>query len=54
MRKIFSLFLLVVLSLSITSCASKNVLLFLNWGEHIDEAMIEEFEKASDRAKNED
>ena len=45
MRKIFNLFLLVVLSLSITSCASKNVLLFLNWGEYIDEAMIEEFEK---------
>ena len=45
MRKIFNLFLLVVLSLSITSCASKNVLLFLNWGEYIDEAMLEEFEK---------
>ena len=45
MRKIFNLFLLVVLSISITSCASKNVLLFLNWGEYIDEAMIEEFEK---------
>lgn len=45
MRKIFSLFLLVVLSLSITSCAGKNVLLFLNWGEYVDEAMLEEFEK---------
>ena len=45
MRKFLNLFLLLVLVLSFTSCAKKDILLFLNWGEYIDEAMIEEFEK---------
>ena len=45
MRKIYNLFLLALLVICFTSCASKDILLFLNWGEYIDEAMIEEFEK---------
>lgn len=45
MRKIVNLFLLFIIVISFSSCAGKNVLLFLNWGEYIDEAMLEEFEK---------
>lgn len=45
MRKIVNLFLLAIIVISFTSCASKDILLFLNWGEYIDESMVEEFEK---------
>ena len=45
MRKIYNLFLLTLLVVCFTSCASKDILLFLNWGEYIDESMVEEFEK---------
>lgn len=46
MRKKISLCLLFCFFLlTLCSCRSGNVLLFLNWGEYIDEAMIEEFEK---------
>ena len=43
--KILTLCLLLILSLSISSCGNRNVLLFLNWGEYIDEALLEAFEK---------
>lgn len=29
----------------LSSCQNRNVLLFLNWGEYVDEAMLEEFER---------
>ena len=45
MRKIVNLFLLLVIAISFSSCRSKDILLFLNWGEYIDESMLEEFEK---------
>ena len=45
MRKIYNLFLLALLVVCFSSCAAKDILLFLNWGEYIDESMIEEFEK---------
>ncbi len=46
MRKRISLcFVLVFFLLTVCSCQRKNILLFLNWGEYVDEAMIEEFEK---------
>ena len=45
MRKIVNLFLLALLVVVFSSCSGKDVLLFLNWGEYIDEAMITEFEK---------
>ena len=37
---VFAFFLL-----CLCSCQRKNILLFLNWGEYVDENMIEEFEK---------
>ena len=47
MRKRISLCLLVILTiLFLSSCQKRNVLLFLNWGEYVDETMLEEFEKA--------
>ncbi|MDE7161248.1 MAG: extracellular solute-binding protein [Anaeroplasmataceae bacterium] len=46
MRKRISLcFVFVFFLLTVCSCQRKNILLFLNWGEYVDEAMIEEFEK---------
>ncbi len=45
MRKRISFMFLLFLSIAaLTSCTRREVLLFLNWGEYIDEAMIEEFE----------
>lgn len=45
MKRIASL-LLIMLTVSIlTSCTNKNTLLFLNWGEYIDESLIESFEE---------
>lgn len=43
-RKISALFLAMLTALTLSSCGSKNVLLFLNWGEYIDETLIEDFE----------
>lgn len=43
--KILTLCLLLILVFSISSCARRNVLLFLNWGEYIDETLIEAFEE---------
>lgn len=46
MRKRISFcILLVFICLFFSSCRSRNVLLFLNWGEYIDEDVISEFEK---------
>ena len=44
-RRISSLILLVVFLLAASSCSNRQVLLFLNWGEYIDESLIEAFEK---------
>lgn len=46
MRKRISLYVLFAFFvLCLCSCQRKNILLFLNWGEYVDESMIEEFEK---------
>lgn len=45
MKKILSLILLLFLSITITGCSEKNILLFLNWGEYIDEELLEKFEE---------
>lgn len=44
-RKISSLILSILLVLTITSCAGREKLLFLNWGEYIDEDLITAFEQ---------
>lgn len=44
-KKISICFLIICFSFLLGSCQRRNVLLFLNWGEYIDEAMLEEFEK---------
>jgi spermidine/putrescine-binding protein len=45
MKKIFSLLLLLTLIITLSGCSDKNVLLFLNWGEYIDEELLEKFEE---------
>lgn len=44
-NKLLTLALLFVLAISISSCSKRNVLLFLNWGEYIDEELLEAFEE---------
>ncbi len=44
-KRISFCFLIALLLVICSSCQSRNVLLFLNWGEYIDEEMLEEFEK---------
>lgn len=44
-KKISLLFLFVFIALIMSSCGKRTTLLFLNWGEYVDEAMIEEFEQ---------
>ena len=44
-KKISICFLIICFSFLLGSCQRRNVLLFLNWGEYIDETMLEEFEK---------
>ena len=44
-KRFLSFIASIMLLLAITSCGSKPVLLFLNWGEYIDEDMISAFEK---------
>lgn len=44
-KKLISLLCLLIVFLSLASCGGRNVLLFLNWGEYIDEELIELFEK---------
>lgn len=43
-RRISCLFLLSTILLLGVSCSNRDVLLFLNWGEYIDESLLEEFE----------
>ena len=45
-KKLTSLFLIIscALVITLTSCSRDDVLLFLNWGEYIDEELIEAFE----------
>ncbi len=43
-RKISFVLLALLLVLTISSCGNKNVLLFLNWGEYIDETLLDDFE----------
>ena len=44
MKRISSFILSILLLLSLASCGSKDTLLFLNWGEYIDEELISAFE----------
>ena len=44
-KRLISLFLIFISILGLTSCGPNNVLLFLNWGEYIDETLITEFEE---------
>ncbi len=44
-RKLSSLLLIMIFILAMTSCSNRRVLLFLNWGEYIDESLLEAFEK---------
>lgn len=44
-KKISICFLFVCLLTLFASCQRRNVLLFLNWGEYVDETMLEEFER---------
>lgn len=44
-RRMVSLLVALLLVLSLASCGGRNILLFLNWGEYIDEALIEKFEE---------
>ena len=39
-RRISALFLVLLTALTLSSCGSKDVLLFLNWGEYIDESLL--------------
>ena len=34
-----------ILVFSLASCGNRNILLFLNWGEYIDETLLEAFEE---------
>lgn len=43
-RKVINLMLLCLFIFSLSSCSNRQVLLFLNWGEYIDETLIEAFE----------
>lgn len=45
MRRRINLFYIFLALLVLVSCRSKEILLFLNWGEYIDEEMIAEFEE---------
>lgn len=40
-----SLFVALMLMFTLASCKGRNILLFLNWGEYIDESLIEIFEE---------
>lgn len=44
-RKSISLFLIALLVLVLSSCGGRRTLLFLNWGEYIDEELLSEFER---------
>jgi spermidine/putrescine-binding protein len=37
--------MLLTMIVTISGCSSKNILLFLNWGEYIDEELLEKFEE---------
>ncbi|MDE7213432.1 MAG: hypothetical protein K2N42_02515, partial [Anaeroplasmataceae bacterium] len=43
-KRISFVFLSLFFLLALCSCQSRRVLLFLNWGEYVDEEMLEEFE----------
>ncbi len=43
-RRISLLLISLFLLLTTSSCGGRNVLLFLNWGEYVDETLLEEFE----------
>ncbi len=44
-RRLSSLLMIFVLVFSLASCGNRNILLFLNWGEYIDETLLEAFEE---------
>ena len=44
-KKLFSLISLALVALSFSSCSGRQTLLFLNWGEYIDEELITAFEE---------
>ena len=45
MKKILMVFLLLVTSISISGCRRGNILLLLNWGEYINDEIVEIFEE---------
>ena len=44
-KRISSLLLIIFLGVCLASCSNRQILLFLNWGEYIDESLIEAFEE---------
>lgn len=44
-KKIASILLLIVFICTTTGCSNRQILLFLNWGEYIDEELLEAFEE---------
>ena len=44
-KKVLLFFLTVFMLFSVTSCSQRMTLLFLNWGEYIDESLIDAFEE---------
>ncbi len=48
LKKISSLSLMLLVFLTLTSCGSRQTLLFLNWGEYIDESLLDAFEDLYD------
>lgn len=45
LKKFANLLLITILIFTISGCSNKNILLFLNWGEYIDEELLEGFEE---------
>ena len=44
-KKVILFFLTVFMLFSVTSCSQRMTLLFLNWGEYIDESLLDAFEE---------
>ena len=44
-KHILTFLTLLILIISLTSCSNRNILLFLNWGEYIDEELLLAFEE---------
>lgn len=44
-KRLSSLLMIFVMLFSLTSCGGRQILLFLNWGEYIDETLLDAFEE---------